>query len=120
MMKQILILLFVLIPASASTQISVRYTSAKRTYYHHGDTIGMTVMMRLSPQSCLDGMKKTYIYFSNCENVSDAPWRQSRNKIFYREMLVKVAGNAGEKAKMTITRDTDKDSFFRQESWMIK
>ena len=119
-MKHFITVLFVLMSATAFSQITVRYIGAKRTFYNRGDTIRLVVMMRLSPQSCLDGMKKTYIYFSNCENLSNKPRYQSRDKVFCKEMYVRLIGIAGKKAKVTITRDTDKDSFFRQESFNIK
>lgn len=119
-MKHLLIALFVLVSAPACSQISVKYMSAKRAFYHPGDTVRMVVVLKLNPQSCLDGMKKTYVYYSGCEDLYNKPWHQSPNKLFYKELLIKISTRARGKAKVTMTRDTDKDSFFRQESFIIK
>ena len=119
MRKLILSLFFVLVSANVFSQISVRYSGTKRAFYHHGDTIHIAVMLKLNPKSCLDGMKKTYIYYSGCEDLLKTEWRKSPTNIFQKNIIVKIGGN-GNKAKITITRNTDKDSFFRQETFNIK
>jgi hypothetical protein len=114
------LLFFAFLSANVFSQINVRYYGAKKSFYHHGDTIHVAVVMRLNPKSCLDGMRKTYIYFSGCEDIRRAQWKKLPKNLFYKEMTVRVADNAKSKAKMTITRSTDKDSYFRQETFNIK
>lgn len=112
--------LFALISANAFGQINVRYVSARKPYYHRGDTIRVAVVMRLNPKSCLDGMRKTYLYFSGCEEVHKAPWRRLPNDLFEKEMTLRIARDTKNKARLTITRNTDKDAYFRQETFNIK
>lgn len=119
-MRTLVTALFVMMTVTALSQISVRCMSAKRTSYQRGDTIRVMLVMRLNPQSCLEGMKKTYVYLSGCEELSRFSWRQLPNKIFEKEMVLRISDNARGKAKITVTRDTDKDSFFRQEVFNIK
>lgn len=120
MKKWVITLLFVLISANIFAQINVRYSGTKRNIYHRGDTIHIAVLMRLNPKSCLDGMKKTYIYFSGCEDELNSQWKKYPNNIFAKNMIVRINSNAKDKAKVTITRNTDKDSYFRQETFNIK
>jgi hypothetical protein len=117
--KLILLALCALVCTDACAQIGVRYLGAKRPFYHHGDTVRVTVMMRLSPGSCLEGMKKTYLYFSGCEDILKAPWVKCPNYVFQKNLAIKLGAKA-DKAKITITRNTDKDSYFKQETLMIK
>lgn len=117
--KFLFIVFFALMSVHVFSQISVRYYSAKKSSYHPGDTIRISVLLRLNPKSCLDGMKKTYIYFSGCEDILRTQWMKRPNNIFQKDMILKMNTQA-EKAKMTITRNTDKESYFRQETLMIK
>jgi hypothetical protein len=112
--------LFVLMSASAFSQISVRYMGAKRAYYQVGDTIHVNVYVKLSAESCLDGMRKTYIYFSGCEDITGRKWRQLPNKVYQKDIAIRITGKAKSRAKVTITRNTDKESFFKQESFNIR
>jgi hypothetical protein len=119
-MQNLLIALFVLVSAPSFSQIALKYTGAKRAFYHQGDTIGLVLVMKLNPRSCLDGMKKTYIYYSGCEDILQKNWKQLPNRLFQKHILVKISTQGGHKARVTITRDTDKESFFRQEAFNIK
>lgn len=116
--KFIIIVFFALLSTDAFSQISVRYNGAKKSYYHHGDTVRITVLLRLNPKSCLEGMKKTYIYLSGCEDVLRGQWVKRPNNIFQKDVALKI-GIKADKAKMTITRNTDKESYFRQETLII-
>jgi hypothetical protein len=120
MTRLIFSLFFALVSANVFSQINVRYAGAKKSLYHRGDTIHIAVVMRLNPKSCLDGMKKTYIYFSGCEDTRKAQWRKLPNSIFQKDMVIRIADNAKNKAKVTVTRSTDKDSYFRQETFNVK
>jgi hypothetical protein len=120
LMKYSLAVLFALVAASGYAQIAVRYPGAKKALYHRGDTLSMVVLLKLNPKSCLDGMKKTYVYYSGCENVRDKGWKQLPSRIFQKEIIIRITDNARDKAKVTITRDTDKESFFRQEVLNIR
>jgi hypothetical protein len=114
-------LLFALMmSANVFSQINVRYSGAKRSLFHRGDTIHVAVVMRLNPKSCLDGMRKTYIYFSGCEDIRNAQWQKLPGNLFRKEMIIRIAANAKNKARLTITRNTDKDSYFRQETFNVK
>ena len=114
-------LLFALMmSANVFSQINVRYSGAKRSLFHRGDTIHVAVVMRLNPKSCLDGMRKTYMYFSGCEDIRNAQWQKLPGNLFRKEMIIRIAGNAKNKARLTITRNTDKDSYFRQETFNVK
>lgn len=119
-MRHVLVILFLLIKISVSSQIAVKYVSAKKAFYNQGDTLSVLVLMKLDSQSCLQGMKKTYIYFSGCENLGIGQWQQFSAGFFRKKMLIRITGNEKHKAKITITRNTDKESFFRQEVFNIK
>lgn len=119
-MKRMIIALFLFFPLCGFSQIAVRYAYGKRPYYQRGDTVRLIVAMKLNPKSCLDGMRKTYVYFSECEEVTRRPWKASPNGIFVKDMLIRVIGKSKNKAKITITRDTDKESLFRQEVINLK
>lgn len=121
MMKRfIYIMLLFLFAQNSSAQISIKFASPKRAAYHHGDTIHVAVMMRLNPQSCLEGMKKTYIYYSGCADILSAQWVKRPNNIFQKNLILKIDNGDKTKAKVTITRNTDKESLFRQELFNIK
>jgi hypothetical protein len=113
------IIFFALVSGSVFAQISVRYYGAKKSFYHPNDTVRMSVLLRLNPKSCLDGMKKTYLYFSGCEDILRAQWVKRPNNIFQKDVLLKINEKAG-RAKMTVIRNTDKESYFRQETLTIK
>jgi hypothetical protein len=119
-MKPVLIILFLLIKVSVSSQIAVKYVSAKKAFYNKDDTLSVMVLMKLDSQSCLQGMKKTYIYFSGCEDTGFRQWQQLSTGVYRKDMLIRILGNTKNKAKLTITRNTDKESFFRQEVFNIK
>lgn len=119
LMKHLFMVIFVLLPMTSYSQIAIKYVGGERAFYHRGDTVSMVIQMRLSPQSCLDGMKKTYLFFSGCEKVKDNQWRQLPSRIFQKQISVRITDNA-RKAMVTVTRDTDKESLFKQEIIKLK
>ena len=120
MKRFLFITFFVILSFKAFSQITVNYPDGKKLFYHQGDTIHLTVVMKLSSQSCLEGMRKTYLYYSGCKDLVKTQWSQCPNNIFRKYLVIQVTADAGKKAKVTITRDTDKESFFRQETFIIK
>jgi hypothetical protein len=120
MRRLFVIWLVMLISGNAFSQISIRYLNGKKTCYHYGDTIRIEVMMSLNPKSCLEGMKKSYIYLSGCEDILKSQWMKRANNIYQKNLALKVTGNAKNKAKLTLTRNTDKESYFRQETFNVK
>lgn len=117
--RTLFFILFALLSVNVFSQIGIRYSSAKKSYYHPGDTARITILMRLNPKSCLEGMKKTYIYYSGCEDILNGQWMKRPNYIFQKEVLLRISAKQN-KARMTIVRETDKESLFRQETLTIK
>lgn len=120
MIRLSLTVLFALFATNIFSQIIINYPNEKKQFYHRGDTIHVVVMMKLNPKSCIDGIKKTYIYFSGCEDIIKAQWIKHSNNTFQKDLALKIAEGKNNKAKMTITRNTDKESYFRQEQFNIQ
>lgn len=119
MKQSLFLILFLLFSLLCAAQITVKYPSGKQAYYHRGDTVRVIVSMKLNPQSCLDGMKKTNVYFSECEDILNNQWYKSSNNMFVKVLLLRINGRKKDKAKLTVVRDTDKESLFRQETFKI-
>jgi hypothetical protein len=119
-MRSVLIIFFLLMKISVSSQITVRYVSAKRAFYSRNDTLSIVLVVKIDSRSCLQGMKKTYLYFSGCEDIGFGQWQQFSAGVYRKYMIIHIKGNTKNRAKLTITRNTDKESFFRQEIFNIK
>jgi hypothetical protein len=118
-MRTKLFIIALLVFANAFSQVCLKYYGAKKPFYHPGETVRIAVQVKLNPNSCMAGMKNTYLYFSGCENILNVQWSKGPNNVFQKDILVKLGQKTG-KAKITVTRNTDKESFFRQETLIIK
>lgn len=118
-MKSVVLALFLLLALGCSAQIAVSYPGGTQKSYRPGDTVHMTVRVRLNPRSCVEGMKKTKIYFSECEDIHNGAWSKGANNIFTKEMVVRIIGKKKDTARVTISRNTDKESLFHQETFNI-
>ncbi len=118
-LRRLLFCVLLTLPMLCMAQISVQYPDGTKPSYRQGDTVRMTATMKLGPQSCLDGMKKTAIYFSECEDLLKKPWTNAGGNAFRKEMLIRIIGKKKDKATVTISRKTDKESLFRQETFKI-
>lgn len=115
----LLMLLLLCLPAFATAQISVKCQGGRRPFYHRGDTVNLEILLKLSPQSCLEGMKKTYVYFSGCEAVGQGAWTRLPGNVFRKPVKLLLTGGSKDKSKVTVVRNTDKESLFRQETFKI-
>ena len=116
----LLMLLVLCLPAFAAAQISVKCQGGKRPFYHRGDTVNLEILLKLSPRSCLEGMKKTYVYYSGCEAVAQGAWTRLSGNVFRKPVKLLLTGGSKGKSKVTVVRNTDKESLFGQETFKIE
>jgi len=100
-------------------QIRVDYPEGKKSVYQTGEIIHVRILLKSTPETCLDGMKKTKVFPSGLKINSQTAWKQIAKAQFQKELTLEVVSNKKKQAKLTILRKVDKENLFHQETFTI-
>ena len=104
---------------SVNAQIRIDYLNTKKEYYNLGDTVKVKIVMKSDPKTCLSGMNQTKIFTAGCETVWEDKWVETAKGLFTKKIYLKLRSTKKEN-KLTVMRNTDKDSFLKQEIFKVK
>jgi hypothetical protein len=118
MVKFLAISVFILFSSlEVFSQITVQYIKGEKTNYAIGDTIMLSVRIKVPDETCLDGMNQTKFFQSGITILQQSLWQEIRKGYWQKEISIIITGNKKGKAMLTILRRNDKQSISHQEQF---
>ncbi len=99
------------------SQISTKYTKGEKTSYNIGDTVTISIMVKVPVETCLDGLNQTKLFQSGISIIMQSPWQEIRRGFWQKEISLIITGNKKGSAILTIMRRNDKQSVSYQEQF---
>ncbi len=111
-MKYITILMmiaFIFIGTANACDIKVSIYSEKKESYKPGDEITLLVNVHLTHRRCPEGIEATQFKESGLKILAGTKWVEESKGNFSMKLKVKVTGAVGEKAKLQVLRECNKE-----------
>jgi hypothetical protein len=94
-------------------QIQVQHKGEKTSYYL-GDTVTLSIQIKVPSETCLDGMNQTKLFQRGISIIRQSAWHEIKKGYWQKEIsLIINKGNA----TLTILRKNDKQSITHQEKF---
>jgi len=105
---------------TSTSQIKINYIEFKKASYSLNDRFSLQITIKSTPETCLDGMKKTKIFVSGLKIEKQTPWKEIAKATFQKQIQLIVVKGKKNRSKLTILRKVDKESLFQQELFPIE
>jgi hypothetical protein len=122
-MKKTLILVIIIyltiISQIGFAQIEIKIQSGEKASYQVGDNIGIKVFITSLPQTCAEGMERVKFYQSGIKITSQSTWKELKKGSWMKDVMISIVGNKKGMGLLTITRNSDKESYTKQIKFML-
>jgi hypothetical protein len=102
---------------NAFGQINVQYIRGEKAIYNLGDTIMLSIQIKVPVETCLDGMNQTKFFQRGISIIKQSPWQEIKKGFWQKEISLIITGNKKGDALLTILRRNDKQSISYQEQF---
>lgn len=97
------------IGTSKACEIKVSISSEKKDGYKPGEEITLLVKVHLTHRRCPKGIEATQFKESGLKIIAGTKWVEESKGNFTMKLKVKITGAVGEKAKLQVLRECNKE-----------
>lgn len=108
-MTFILILLLGFLFSTMACDIKVTVVSGSKDVYKTGDELTLLVKVHLTHRRCPEGIEATQFKESGLKIIAGTKWVEDSKNNFSMKLKLKITGAAGDKAKLQIVRECNKE-----------
>jgi hypothetical protein len=98
-------------------QINVQYIKGEKAAYSIGDTVTLSIQVKVPAETCLDGMEQTKFFQRGISIIKQSSWHEIRKGYWQKEISLVITRNRKGNAVITIMRRNDKQSVSCQEQF---
>jgi len=117
MLKLILGFFLIVGPFAGFSQINIIYTKGEKLSYNIGDTVSVSIQLKVPVETCLDGMNQTKLFQGGISIIKQSSWQEIKRGFWQKEISLIITGNKKGTAMLTVMRRNDKQSVSYQEQF---
>ncbi|MBK8806006.1 MAG: hypothetical protein IPO21_04895 [Bacteroidales bacterium] len=114
MFKLIATVCFAFLSLVCYCQIVIKYQNGEKANYAIDDVVTLSIVIKVPPETCIDGMNQTKLYQSGISIIEQLEWQELKKGLWQKKVILKITGNKKDFATLTIMRRNDKQSISQQ------